>query len=102
MEANYKELSVKVKRLEEQVEKIKTIVDKQGIADARLEEKLKALEHQVMSIKQDVITTLNEHSDKTWTLINKGIKVICILVGIICAMAGVKLLPDVFSVFNIF
>lgn len=95
MDANYKELSQKVERLEKQVYEIKTTLEKQGIADVRLEEKLRGLEHQVISIKQDVISTLNEHSAKTWDLINKGIKVICILVGIICLMAGVKLLPDI-------
>lgn len=101
MDANYKELSAKVNRLEKQVEEIKETVDEHKMNDIRLQQKLKGLEHQVFSIKQDVITTLNDHSQKTWELINKGIKIICVLVAIICIMAGVKLLPDVFNVLGI-
>ena len=101
MDANYKELSAKVNRLEMQVEEIKETVDEHKMNDIRLQQKLKGLEHQVFSIKQDVITTLNDHSQKTWELINKGIKIICVLVAIICIMAGVKLLPDVFNVLGI-
>lgn len=101
MDANYKELSAKVNRLEQQVEEIKKTVDEHKMNDVRLEQKLKGLENQIISVKQDVITTLNYHSQKTWDLINKGIKVICVLVAIICLMAGVKLLPDIFNVFGI-
>lgn len=101
MDANYRELSQKVSRLEKQVDEIKKTVDQHGITDVKLEQKLQGLEHQVLSIKQDVITTLNEHSQKTWELINKGIKVICVLVAVICLMAGVKLLPDIFKVLGI-
>lgn len=101
MDANYKELSAKVNRLEKQVDEIKETVDEHKMNDIRLQQKLKGLEHQVFSIKQDVITTLNDHSQKTWELINKGIKIICVLVAIICIMAGVKLLPDVFNVLGI-
>lgn len=101
MDANYKELSAKVNRLEKQVEEIKKTVDEHKMNDVKLEQKLKGLEYQVQSIKQDVITTLNNHSQKTWELINKGIKVICVLVAIICIMAGVKLLPDIFNVLGI-
>lgn len=98
MDANYNELSAKVNRLEQQVDEIKKTVSEHRINDVRLSQKLKSLEQQVLSIKQDVITTLNDHSQKTWQLINKGIKVICALVAIICIMAGVKLLPDIFNV----
>ena len=93
--ANYKELSAKVNRLEKEVGGIKKMVDEHKMNDVRLEQKLKELENQVISVKQDVITTLNDHSQKTWELIHKGIKVICVLVAIICLMAGVKLLPDI-------
>lgn len=102
MDANYKELSAKVSSLEKQVAEIKRTVDSHGITDIKLEQKLKGLENQVESIKQDVITTLNDHSERTWELINKGIKVICVLVAIICLMAGVKLLPDIFSILGAF
>lgn len=101
MDANYKELSDKVNRLEKQVDQIKKTVEQHGITDVRLEQKLQGLENQVLSIKQDVISTLNEHSQKTWELINKGIRVICVLVGVICVMAGVKLLPDIVNILGL-
>ena len=101
MDDNYRQLSQKVNSLQKQVDEIKKTVDQHGLTDVRLEHKLQGLENQVLSIKQDVITTLNEHSRKTWELINKGIKVICVLVAVICLMAGVKLLPDIFSLLGI-
>lgn len=97
MDSQYHTLSEKVSTLEKQVNEIKTTLNKHDANDIRLEEKLQGLEHQVESIKHDVITTLNEHSQQTWQLIHQGIRVICILVGVICAMAGVKLLPEIFK-----
>lgn len=95
LDVTVRELNDKVISLEKKVEKIQKHLTEQNIADVKLQGELKALQCEVLSIKQDVITTLNDHSKKTWDLINKGIKVICVLVGIICLMAGVKLLPDI-------
>ena len=92
---NYPEIASRVERLEQDVRDIKITLHSHGVADVRLEEKLNGLESQVLSIKHDVITTLNQHSVKTWGLVNQGIKVICVLVGVVCGMAGVKLLPDI-------
>lgn len=94
----FKELAKKVDKLESQVDEIKDTLDEHSLTDVRLEEQLKGIKTEFLNIKQDVITTLNDHSQKTWKLIDKGIKIICILVGIICTMAGVKLLPEVLKI----
>ncbi len=95
---DYKQLSEKVDNLEKQVDEIKETLNGHSLADARFDEQLKSIRTQVLDIKQDVINTLNEHSEKTWKLIEKGTRVICALVAIICTMAGVKLLPDVLKI----
>lgn len=98
MDKEIYELSQKVAKLEGEVVEIHKKLNEQGITDVKITENIKALESQVINIKQDVIKTLDDHSKKTWELIDKGIKVICVLVSVISIMAGVKLLPDIFKI----
>lgn len=91
-------INKKIANLEDEIKKIHTTLHEYGKADVRLEETLKSLELQLISIKQDVVATVQDNSQKTWELIHKGIKIIIALVAIICLMAGVKLLPEFFNI----
>lgn len=89
------DIKYRVENLEKEVKRMNDTISDHGIVDATMAANFKSLETQFIDIKQDVISTLNQHSQRTWDLINKGIKVICVLVGIVCTLAGVKLLPEI-------
>lgn len=93
-----KALEHRVMSIEQHVQRIDETLHTQNITDVKLQQELQSLREQVLGIKKDVIDTLNEHSKQTWALVNKGMKVICLMVGFICLMAGVKLLPDILQI----
>lgn len=85
----------RIDTLENQLGLIEVQLNNKDVKDSVLQEKFLSLEYQFTSMKTEVITTLNLHAEKTWSLIYKGMKIIIILVSIVCLMAGVKVLPEI-------
>ena len=90
----------RVDRIEARVENIEKTIsafaenDKVHTATAY---EVKALKKEVGQLKEEILVTIKEHTDKTWELINSEQKFIKILIFIILVMTGVRLGPDILS-----
>ena len=88
------QINQKIESLEDEIKKIHTTLHEYEMVDVKLTQSIQSLEAQLLGIKQDVIKTVEDNSRRTWELINKGIKIIIILVSFICLLAGIKIAPD--------
>lgn len=86
-----------IKVLKSQVSEIDDLKSRMDTSDAVIKEKIIALEDKVILIKQEMLSLQKEFMDKLWKLINNGVKIIVILIIVIVTLAGVKILPDIFS-----
>ena len=91
------QLSSKINNMESDIQDIKEHLYNSDIDKAQLKEKFTSLETQFIDVKQDIVNTINKHNEQIWKLVQTGVKVICVLVGVICTISGVKALPDIIS-----
>lgn len=91
-----------IKRLDDmdtRLDKLEKALQEQELADVRFEEQFKSMKQEFVNLREDVLITVREHSSQTWKLINKGLKIIIILVVVIVTLAGVKLSSDLLTLF---
>lgn len=99
VEQSVKDLCRRVNDLETKYDELNDKISKQDVVDAELKKDIVRISGEVKTMKTDVLTILNKHTDKTWSLIERCVKVIVLLIAIVTIMAGVKLAPEILGLF---
>lgn len=92
---NHEDVLRRVRALEYQVVDLNKKMQAGEVCDAETKADIKNLSKDFESLKVDILGTVREHTDKTWKLIDKGLKIIIVLVIFILAIVGVKVGPEI-------
>lgn len=85
----------RIEGVEKRLDKIEQEITEQSKTDLMLKSELQAVRSEFFSMKEDVLSTIRDHTNKTWSLIEKGGKIIIWLIIVIVALAGLKLGPEI-------
>lgn len=85
----------RIEGVEKRLDKIEQEITEQSKTDLMLKSELQAVRSEFFSMKEDVLSTIRDHTNKTWSLIEKGGKIIMWLIIVIVALAGLKLGPEI-------
>lgn len=85
----------RVNNIEERMDKMEEKLIVQMETDVEMKADMKAMRTEFTGLKNDVLMTVKDHTDKTWALINRSWKVIMILIAIIVLFSGVKMGPEI-------
>lgn len=91
---NHADVLRRVRALEYRVTDLEKKATSREVCDAETKIEIKNLSNEFASLKTDVLSTVKDHTDKTWGLINRGIKVIIALIIVILVVVGIKVGPD--------
>lgn len=95
MAENTSDVLHRVQTIEERMDKIEDKIVLHGEANVSIQGDLRAMRNEFTDLKSDVLKTVKEQTDRTWMLIDRGGKVILILITIIVIFSGTKLGPEI-------
>ena len=99
-EEQHQDVLRRIKCVEDRLTKLEDRVNTQEVVDMEVRGEIVALHKEFTNLKIDVISTLKDHTDRTWGLMNKMGKVIIILIIIITIFAGIRLGPEILKLFG--
>ena len=89
------ELVRRVSSVEDRIEKLEGKVEKMNVVDVGVKSDIKSLRTEFSNVKNDVLTTLQDHNEKTWKLMDKLGKIVVVLLIAILALVGIKIAPEI-------
>lgn len=84
----------RLKCVEERLDKVEDRVSAQEVVDVGIKTDVKAMRNEFSLLRDDVLKVVSNHTDETWKLMNKGLKLIIVLIIVIVSLAGIKMLPE--------
>lgn len=84
--------------IEGRVTKLEEKVTDQDKADISVDKDLESLKREFTTLKEEVMTTVNFYTEKTWGLINTGMRIILVLIAMVLLLVGVKVAPALLSI----
>lgn len=83
-----------LKKVEDRLEQLEKAMHEKDVAAAITEQQIQGLKQDFADLKCDVLTALKLQNERTFGLIEKGIKIIIGLIVFIMLLSGVKIMPE--------
>lgn len=84
----------RLQTIESRLDRVEIKVTDHSISDAEIKADIKSMRLDFAALKTDVLETLEKHTSNSWSLINKGMKIIIGLILVILLIAGFKIAPE--------
>lgn len=88
------DMMYRINFLSDRLDKIEAQMTNTHECNIALRSEVRAMREEFSSLKTDVLITVQDHTDKTWKLINNAWRIITVLIGIIILFSGVKMGPE--------
>ena len=91
----------RVDRIETRVDNIERTLESMALKDeahTATAYEVKALKKEVSQLKEEILVTIKDHTDRTWQLIQAGQKLIIALIIAILLIVGIKIGPDILGI----
>lgn len=93
-------ISIKLEDVDKKLQKCELDIHNSNLVDVEIKGDIKALQSEFCSLKAQVIDTVSENTKNTWKLVQGFVKAIFVLISVIVLFSGVKLLPEIFTIFG--
>lgn len=95
-----RDIERKIDKIESKVNKLDEKCQQQELVSNSFTHEIRSLKQEFLNLKGEVITIIQDTTEKTWKLINIFSKLIIVLITIIIGFSGIKLvseLPNIFA-----